>query len=116
MYASPTCGCCREYADYLRDNGHSVEVRLVDDLPDIKDSLGVPTEAESCHTTMIGGYIVEGHVPVEVIDKLLRERPGIDGVALPDMPAGSPGMGGTKEGPFEILSINGGTVTTYMTV
>jgi hypothetical protein len=110
MYASPTCGCCRQYAEYLRDNGHSVEPRYVDDLADIKDSAGVPAAVESCHTTLIGGYVVEGHVPVEAIDKLLRERPGIDGIALPDMPAGSPGMGGTKTGPFEIRSFTGGTV------
>jgi hypothetical protein len=110
MYASPTCGCCREYAAYLQDRGHSVESRYVDDVAEIKDSAGVPASVEGCHTTLMGGYVVEGHVPIEAIDKLLRERPGIDGIALPDMPAGSPGMGGAKTEPFEIRSFTGGTV------
>jgi hypothetical protein len=116
MFSTPTCGCCGEYAPYLQSNGHDVEVRHFDDLSEVKARAGVPAEAESCHTTIIDGYVVEGHIPVEAIDKLLRERPAIDGIALPGMPAGSPGMGGSKTAPFEILSINSGTLDSYMSL
>jgi hypothetical protein len=116
MYATPSCGCCANYAPYLRSNGHRVEVRHLDDLSRIKTRAGIPAEAEGCHTTMIDGYAIEGHVPVEAIDKLLRERPAVDGIALPGMPAGSPGMSGTKEAPFEILSITDGALATFMTI
>lgn len=116
MYASPTCGCCAEYASYLQSNGHDVEVEHVDDLPAIKSRYGIPAEAESCHTTLLEGYVVEGHVPVEAIDKLLAERPQIDAIALPEMPAGSPGMPGPKTSPFEILAITGGTTSPYVTL
>lgn len=116
MYSSPTCGCCGEYATYLRDNGHAVEVSHVDDLAEIKSRYGIPAEAEGCHTTLIDGYTIEGHVPVEAIDRLLAERPAIDGIALPDMPAGSPGMSGPKQAPFEILSLTNGSTQPYMTL
>jgi hypothetical protein len=116
MYSSPTCGCCAQYATYLEDNGHPVEVRHVDDLPAIKRRAGVPAEAESCHTTMIDGYAVEGHVPVEAVDQLLRDRPDVEGIALPGMPGGSPGMSGTKTAPFEILSFKSGAVEPYTAV
>jgi hypothetical protein len=116
MYASPTCGCCQNYAPYLQDNGYDVDVNLDEDLATVKSRLGVPAEAEGCHTTTLDGYVIEGHVPVEAIDKLLRERPAVDAIALPGMPTGSPGMSGTKEGPFEILSITDGAVRSYMSI
>jgi hypothetical protein len=116
MYSSPTCGCCSEYATYLRANGHPVEVSHIDDLAEIKSRYGIPAEAEGCHTTVIDGYTIEGHVPVEAIDRLLAERPAIDGIALPDMPAGSPGMSGPKQAPFEVLSLTNGSTQPYMTL
>lgn len=117
MYASPTCGCCQNYAPYLQDNGYDVDVNLDEDLAEVKSRAGIPAEAEGCHTTTLDGYVIEGHVPVEAIDKLLRERPAVDAIALPGMPAGSPGMSGTKEGPFEILSITDGAVVgSYMSI
>lgn len=71
---------------------------------------------QSCHTTVIGGYYIEGHVPVEAIKRLLEEKPQIDGIALPGMPAGSPGMSGSKEGPFVIYSISGGQTSEFMRI
>lgn len=92
VYKSPTCGCCGSWVTYARRNGFQVEVHDVADVSEIKASAGVPADAQSCHTTQIGGYFVEGHVPVEDIRRMLAERPDIRGIAAPGMPAGSPGM------------------------
>lgn len=116
LYASPTCGCCGEYASFLGENGFDVDVQRVDDLPAIKSEHGVPSEVESCHTTLIGDYFVEGHVPLEAVEKLLDERPAVDGIALPGMPIGTPGMPGPKEAPYEVVSVTGGELAPYLTI
>jgi len=117
VYASPSCGCCGQYADYLEsEGGYTVDLQRTEDVDSIKAEAGVPESAAGCHSTMLDDYVVEGHVPLEAIDKLLQDRPAIDGIALPGMPAGSPGMGGTKQAPFEILSFADGAVDAYMTV
>ena len=117
VYASPSCGCCGQYADYLgSEGGYTVDLQRTEDVDSIKTDAGVPEDAAGCHTTMIGDYVVEGHVPLEAIDKLLQQRPAVNGIALPGMPAGSPGMGGAKEAPFEILSFADGTVEPFTTV
>lgn len=116
VYASPDCGCCHLYIPYLEQNGFVIEEIEVDDINAPKEKYGVPQEAWSCHTSVIGDYFIEGHVPVEAIDKLLEERPDIDGIALPRMPLGSPGMNGQKTAPFEIVAVNGGKVTPFMTI
>lgn len=105
MYKSPSCGCCVKYAPYVEDKGIDVNTVATEGIENIKQQYGVPTSMESCHTMVIEGYFVEGHIPKEAIDKLLLERPDIDGIALPGMPAGSPGMPGTKNGDFIIYSI-----------
>lgn len=115
MFASPSCGCCGEHAEYLRSNGYTVDLQRTDDLDTIRAEAGVPAEATGCHIAQVGGYVVEGHVPVEAIDRLLQEKPAIDGIALPGMPTGSPGMG-DGGGPFEILAIVDGAVEPFMTV
>jgi hypothetical protein len=102
LYKTPQCGCCEGYADYLRTNGYSVTVKPSHDLSLIKRRNGVPEDFEGCHTSLIDGYVVEGHVPVGVLKKLFSERPDIKGISLPGMPMGSPGMGGKKTDPFEI--------------
>ena len=79
----------------------------------IKKKYGVPQEFEGCHTILIGGYVVEGHVPASIIGKLLKERPAIRGISLPGMPQGSPGMTGVKSGPFEIYEISDGPPKIY---
>lgn len=105
LYKTPECGCCESYADYLRDNGFAVTVNATHDLSLIKRQHGVTEQYEGCHTMLVDGYVVEGHVPVRSLDRLLTERPDIRGIALPGMPLGSPGMSGTKAAPFTIYEI-----------
>lgn len=114
MYKSPTCSCCGKYAEYLTAKGFKVTVIEVSDPTEIKKNLGVPEEMWACHTLKLGRYYVEGHVPVEAIHKLLKDKPDIDGIALPGMPEGSPGMGGVKREPFIIYSISKGEIKEYM--
>lgn len=116
VYRTPTCGCCKGHEDYLREHGFRTESEVMEDLGGVKERLGVPEEMWSCHTAVIGQYFIEGHVPVEAITRLLEERPAIDGIALPGMPAGSPGMGGEKEGPFVIYAVADGEVWEFMRV
>jgi hypothetical protein len=104
-YKNPECGCCEGYADYLRQHGFAVTSTPTNDLAEISRKAGVPTELQGCHTSFIGGYVVDGHVPVEAIAKLLAEHPAIKGITLPGMPEGSPGMFGEKAGPLTIYAI-----------
>jgi hypothetical protein len=105
LYKDPSCSCCEAYADYLRANGFKVTVVEQPNMTVIKQRYGVRRELRGCHSTVIGKYVVEGHVPVGPIKKLLAEKPDIKGISLPGMPQGSPGMAGTKQGPFEVLAI-----------
>jgi hypothetical protein len=106
MYKNPQCGCCEEYAKYLRRNGFKVTVKETHNMSLISRQNGVPEKLAGCHTMLIGGYVVEGHVPVGAINKLLKERPGIKGISLPGMPDGSPGMTGVKTEPFTIYEVS----------
>lgn len=94
----------------MRAAGLNVQSVIQDDQLAVKEAYGVPSAMTSCHTSDIGGYFVEGHVPMGAIDKLLAEQPNIDGIALPGMPAGSPGMGGVQEGPLVVYAVKGGEV------
>ena len=114
VYKSPTCGCCVNYIALLRSEGYQVEVVETEDMSSIKEQYGVPREMESCHTSIFGDYVVEGHMPFEAITKMLEEKPEINGIALPNMPAGSPGMPGTKKGPFIIYALSDDSTSTYM--
>jgi len=114
LYRNAGCGCCLEYARYLRRNGFDVEVSN-DSMTPIREQYEVPDELEGCHTMVIGDYVIEGHVPVAVINRLLSEKPKIRGISLPGMPAGSPGMTGTKKGPFVIYEITDGPRKVYAT-
>src|SRR5204863_8965692 len=107
LYKGPECGCCDGYADYLRHHGFAVTVTATPELSDISGKAGIPSELQGCHTAFIGGYVVDGHVPVEAINKMLAERPPIKGITLPGMPEGSPGVGmaGTKTSPFTVYQI-----------
>jgi hypothetical protein len=102
LYKQPFCGCCDGHAEHLRANGYSVTVVESHELRSIKKAHGVPQQFEGCHTTIIGGNVVEGHVPATIVRKLLKERPPIRGISLPGMPDGSPGMTGQKTEPFVI--------------
>ena len=105
VYKSPTCGCCTGWAEHLHEKGFKVQTRDVENLDMVKQMLRVPGEFQSCHTAMIDGYIVEGHVPAEAIEKLLRERPDIRGIALPGMPIGTPGMPGPKDEVWRVYTL-----------
>lgn len=113
VYRSPDCSCCHLWADIARRDGWTVASADKLDMNAFKAEVGVPMEYASCHTTLVGGYFVEGHVPLAAVERLLAERPAIDGIALPGMPAGSPGMGGVQEGPFEALAITDGVATAF---
>lgn len=104
VYKSPTCGCCAKWVDHLRDNGFSVNVTEVKDVTPIKIENGVPRKLASCHTAIVEGYLVEGHVPASDLRRLLSERPKISGLAVPRMPIGSPGMEGPNPVRYEVLS------------
>lgn len=106
LYKDPSCGCCEGYADHLRANGFHVDVQPTHDLAEISRRAGVPAEFQGCHTTMIDGYVVDGHVPVDIVRRLLSERPAIAGITLPGMPQGSPGMSGEKTAPFTIYAVS----------
>lgn len=108
LFKNAGCKCCDHYADYLNANGFSVTVMAPPNMSVIKQRYRVRQDLEGCHTTVIDGYVIEGHVPVGPIRRLLSEKPPIKGISLPGMPEGSPGMSGEKAAPFEILSITGG--------
>jgi hypothetical protein len=105
LYKMPQCGCCGAYAAYLRQNGFGVDEKPTEDLAAISLKAGVPAELQGCHTMFVDNYVVDGHVPVNVIRKLLSQRPTVAGITLPDMPEGSPGMTGSKAGPFTIYAV-----------
>jgi hypothetical protein len=120
VYKSPTCGCCDLWVDHARDHGFSVTtVDLVeyDALVAKKREHGVAMDMGSCHTTLVGGYVVEGHVPAHVIQRLLDEQPDIRGLAVPGMPIGSPGMEGPGARPYQVIAIGlDGSRSVYETV
>ena len=115
VYRTPTCGCCESYEDYLRR--HDVEIRseVRDDLTSIRADNGVPTDAASCHTVLVDGYAVEGHVPLEAIDQLLAERPAVDGIGIPGMPTNAPGMGEPDGRPLDVVAFGGGRIASFAT-
>lgn len=118
LYKNPQCSCCESYATYLEENGFKIEVRSVNNLSQISADAGVPPELQGCHTMMVEGYAVDGLVPVDIVKKLLAEKPAIAGITLPGMPAGAPGMGGQKDGPWIIsaFSKDGKPPTVFATL
>ncbi len=117
LYKNPQCTCCDDYAAYLRQNGFVIVVKATNNLAVISQKAGVPEKLQGCHTMFVDGYVIDGHVPVSVIRKLLSERPAIAGITLPGMPAGSPGMTGRKSRPFTIYAVtkDGSAPTVYAT-
>jgi hypothetical protein len=108
VYKSATCGCCSKWVEHMQANGFDVKAINVDDIDKVKRDRGVPADAASCHTAIVNGYIVEGHVPADAVLKVLKEKPAIAGIAVPGMPMGSPGMevpGGQKEA-FNIVAFD----------
>jgi len=105
VYKSPTCGCCGKWVEHMEKAGFSVEVENMNDVAPIKRELGVPGRMQSCHTAKVGDYFVEGHVPADLVKRLLADRPDIKGLAVPGMPMGSPGMEGPRKDPYDVIAI-----------
>jgi hypothetical protein len=104
VWRSPSCGCCGAWIDHVRAAGLTVEVTQVEDVEPVKDRLGVPAALRSCHTGLIGGHAIEGHVPAAEILRLLAEGPRATGLAVPGMPLGSPGMEmGGRADPYDVV-------------
>lgn len=106
VYKNATCGCCNDWVAYMRDNGFRVITYDVSDLDAVKQKHDIAANLQACHTAEVGGYFVEGHVPAELVRRLLAERPPIAGIAVPGMPVGSPGMEGGEPQPYDILSVD----------
>lgn len=104
VYKSPSCGCCGGWVGHMRAAGFDVTVRNIEDLDPIKKSAGVPDALISCHTAMVSGYVIEGHVPAASVKRLLAEKPDVLGLAAPGMPGGSPGMEGAGREPYDVLA------------
>ncbi len=113
----PACGCCGEHIAYMETTGLAVETQTTTNMAAVKDELGVPDGFASCHTTIVEGYVVEGHMPSEAIAKLLDERPDIVGISLPGMPAGSPGMSGVKNETWVIYALeHDGSTSVFLEI
>lgn len=105
VFKSPYCGCCGKWVEHLRHNGFEVKAHDVEDVPAVRQKLGMPDRLGSCHTAKIGGYVVEGHVPTADIQRLLKEKPKALGLSVPSMPPGSPGMESSKPMPYQTLLV-----------
>ena len=112
VYKSPTCGCCTKWIDHLKENGFEVISTNVPDVAPVKQANGVPASLGSCHTAIVEGYVIEGHVPASDITRLLAERPKIVGLAVPGMPSGSPGMEGPHPEKYDVLAFDSDAKTT----
>lgn len=109
VWKSPTCGCCNDWIKHLQANGFTVSATNVPDSRHVRARFGMPAKYASCHTALIGGYVIEGHVPAREIKRLLREKPQALGISAPGMPVGSPGMDGPEYGgvrdPYDVMLV-----------
>jgi hypothetical protein len=106
VYKSKTCGCCGKWVEHLKQHGFSVRTTDVENVSDIKEKYKVPSKLGSCHTGLVDGYVIEGHVPATDVLRLLQERPKVVGIAVPGMPMGSPGMEGPRAEAYEVVSFD----------
>jgi len=110
VFKTATCGCCSKWVDHMKAAGFEMKVQDVEDIAAVKARLGVAPEISSCHTSQVGGYVIEGHVPASAVQRLLKERPKVTGLAVPGMPMGSPGMevpSGQKDA-YTVVTFGGG--------
>jgi hypothetical protein len=114
IYKSSTCECCAKWVDHLRTNGFQPQVHDEEDMNAIKDEMGVPKSVRSCHTALVGKYLIEGHVPADDIRRLLKDHPAIAGLAVPGMPSSTPGMAvpGAPVEPYDVVSFTSAGATT----
>ena len=110
VWKSPTCGCCKDWVTHMESHGFTVRVHDTGNTT-MRQRLGLPQHLGSCHTALVGGYVVEGHVPAEDVKRLLKEKPTALGLTVPGMPVGSPGMDGPAYGgrrdPYDVLLVSG---------
>lgn len=106
VYKDPSCGCCKNWIEHLRKHGYTVDAKDTPDMATIKSTLGVPRDLRSCHTAVVAGYLIEGHVPAPDIDRLLSSKPKVKGLAVPGMPMGSPGMEGGAPQHYNVVAFD----------
>lgn len=104
VYRSRTCGCCGKWVQHMKDNGFQVVEHIVERMENAPNRDRVPQKLQSCHIATVGRYLVEGHVPADVVKDMLRKRPEIEGIAVPGMPAGSPGMESPNPEPYDVIA------------
>ena len=107
VFKSPTCGCCTKWEKHLEARGFQIQSSHVEDLTRIKRWYGVPADSAACHTAIVDGYVIEGHVPASDVERLLRERPAVRGLIVPGMPLGSPGMESPTPEPYSVYTFDG---------
>ena len=114
IYKSPTCGCCGKWVDHMKAAGFQTIVKDLDDVSGIKNNQGVPQSLWSCHTALVEGYVFEGHVPADLIKKVMKDKPKIVGLAVPGMPQGSPGMETGRKDKYDVIAWQkGGKTSVY---
>ena len=113
VYKSPTCGCCSKWVDHMTASGFKVIAHDTSNMQAVKTRLGVPDAMASCHTSVVNGYIIEGHVPAADIQRLLRDKPKVAGLAVPGMVTGSPGMEGSRSDPYNVIAFGDGKTSVF---
>lgn len=113
VYKSPTCGCCSKWVDHMTASGFKVTAHDTSDMQSVKKQLGIPDDMASCHTSVVEGYLIEGHVPAADIQRLLRDKPKIAGLAVPGMVTGSPGMEGSRSDPYNVMAFGEGKTSVF---
>jgi hypothetical protein len=106
VYKDPSCGCCKSWIEHLIKHGYRVDAKDTPEMTEIKRTLGVPDGLTACHTAVVNGYLIEGHVPAADIARLLEQKPKIAGLAVPGMPMGSPGMEGPRAQHYQVVSFD----------
>jgi hypothetical protein len=114
VYKDPSCGCCKKWVEHMQASGFTVTAHDDSDMDALKDHYGVPSGVRSCHTALVGSYVIEGHVPASDVDRLLKEQPKAAGLAVPGMVVGSPGMEGGMAKPYAVVAFQKtGATTTF---
>jgi hypothetical protein len=113
VYKDPNCGCCSKWVEHMRASGFKVTAHDTSGMATLKTKLGVPASMASCHTSVVDGYVIEGHVPAADIQRLLRDKPKVAGLAVPGMVTGSPGMEGAQSDPYNVMAFGDGKTSVF---
>jgi hypothetical protein len=114
VFRRASCGCCGDWVQHMQEAGFTVNETVTEELEAVKQQYGVTEELVSCHTAIVDGYVIEGHVPAEDVRRLLAEKPDVTGIAVPGMPIGSPGMEmGDEREPYAVLSFKGEAIALF---